>query len=288
MKYTVRPCEFNYSTNKQIIEDLIKEYPFLNVRLIGRTSVGRSIFSLSLGSNKNNVIYVGSVRGSDGLTGLILLLFIERLCQSIKFKHTVASVDIRRALSLSGITVIPCLNPDGREIYLKGEKGAGNMGSFVSSFYKKEKPEWNSNALGVDINRNFLFSVIREEAAAAPSPSLYRGEYPESEAETKSLTRLCRIINFRQCLELSIGDNDIFFKSKEGEPASSQMMAKILSSSCSFPVNSENDILSPGIMDWFIKEFHRPAFRLGIKGVEQQLYSIYSQLEEALTVFSLL
>lgn len=287
MKHTVVPCDFDYNTNKQIIEDLIKEYPFLNVQLIGRTNIGRSIFSLSVGNNKNSVIYIGSVSGSDGLSGLILLLFIERICHSVKFNHTIASVNIRKALSLSGITVIPCLNPDGREIFLHGAKGAKSMESFVSSFFIKEKPEWNGNSAGVDINRNFIFQDDKNESFRSPSPSFFRGDYPESEAETKALTRICRLKKFRQCMELRMGEDDIFYKSGEGEPVSSQMMAKILSSACFIPVNSEKPS-EPGIMDWFIKEFRKPAFTLSTEGNEQNLYEIYSRLEEALTVFALL
>jgi len=288
MKYTVRPCLSDYNTNKQIIEDLIKEYPFLDVQLIGRTGLGRGIFSLSLGKNKNNAIYIGSVRGSDGLSCLILYLFIERLCYAVKSNHNLASVNVRKALSMSGVTVIPCLNPDGREIFLHGSEGAGAMGSFVSSFFNTEKPQWDANAMGVVINRNFIFRDSIKEAVHSPAPSLFRGDYPESEAETKAFTRLCRLRNFRRCLELFSGEDGIFFRSEEDEPVSSQMMAKIISCSCSYPLSTAKSTGQTGSMDWFIKEFRRPAFSLGTQGDISGLYSVYGRLEEALTVFALL
>lgn len=288
MKYTVTPCDFDYNTNKRIIEDLIKEYSFLNVQLIGRTVTGRGIFSLSVGNNKNNAIYIGSVRGSDGLTCLILFLFIERLCYAVKNNHTLASVNIRKALTLSGVTVIPCLNPDGREIFLYGAEGAGSMSGFVSSFYNTERPQWNSNAMGVDINRNFIFSDEARESVRSPAPSLFRGDYPESEPETRALTRLCRLRNFRRCLELFSGEDGIFYRSREDEPVCSQMMTKILSCSCSLPINTEKNLTESRIMDWFIRELRRPAFSFGVSGSAQELYSVYGRLEEALTVFALL
>ena len=288
MKHTLCPSNFDYNTNKQIIEDLIKEYPFLKIQLIGRTVLGRSIFALSLGNNKNNAVYVGSVRGSDGLSELILLLFTERLCQSVKFNHTLASVNIRKALSLSGITVIPCLNPDGREIFLHGAGSAGSMSSYVSSLYDKNADLWNGNALGVDISRNFLFS---DKVNGEINPDLLyriRGAYPESEAETKALTRLCRLRKIRQCLELFSGEGEIFYKSREAEPTADQMMAKIIACSCSLPLSADVHPDSPGIMDWFIREFQRPAFSIGIKETDESVFSVYSRLEEALTVFALL
>ncbi len=288
MKYTVTPCDFDYNINKQIIEDLIREYPFLNVSIIGRTAVGRSIFALSVGNTKNCGVYVGSVRGYDGLSGLILLLFIERLSYAIKNNHSLSSVNIRKALTLSGVTVIPCLNPDGREIFLHGVKGAKRMGSFVSSFYNKEVPEWNANAMGVDISLNFSACNSIKVKSTSPGPSLFCGDYPESESETKSFTRLCRLKNFRQCLELFDGEREIFYKSDEGEPVSSSMMAKILSCSASLPVNCGRNAEHSGISDWFIREFRRPAFSIGTGGSTEKLYETYSRLEEALTVFALL
>ncbi len=288
MKYTVKPCALDYTTNKRIIEDLIKEYPFLNVQLIGRTGIGRSIFALSLGNNKNSTIYVGSVRGGDRLSGLVLLLFVERLCHSIKYNHLLSAVNVRKVLNFSGLTVIPCLNPDGREIDLYGPSGAKSMGAFVSSFYTDEKPQWNANAMGVDINRNFIFAHNFAQESQHPSPSSFKGDYPESEAETKALTRLCRLKPFRQCLELYDGAGEIFYKSDEEEPVSSSMIAKILACSCSLPINVNNNTFQSGVKDWFIKEFHSPAFAIGTGGKVSELYSLYSRLEEALIVFSLI
>ncbi|MBQ7116600.1 MAG: hypothetical protein IJN88_00130 [Clostridia bacterium] len=288
MKYKVAPSDYDYNTNKQIIEDLIKEYPFLNVQLIGRTSLGRGIFSLSLGTCKNNAVYTGSVRGSDGLSCLILYLFMERLCYAVKNNSTLASVNIRKALTHSGITVIPCLNPDGREIFRHGAGTAGSLSSFVSSLCGTDKTQWSSNAMGVDISRNFIFSDSSAEPVCSPAPSLFRGDYPESEAETRALTRLCRLRCFRQCIEIFSGEDEIFYRSEQEEPISSQMMAKILSFSCGCPVSTDKSFRQAGIMDWFIREFRRPAFSLGVSGNAGELYSVYSRLEEALTVFALL
>lgn len=288
MKHTVTPCDFDYNTNKRIIEALIKEYPFLNVQLIGRTAVGRSIFALSAGNSKNCGLYVGSVCGSDGLSPLILLLFAERLCYAVKNNLAVASVNVRKALTLSGITVVPCLNPDGREIFLHGTAGAGGLGGFVSSFFADGRPEWNGNAVGVDISRNFIFHDGARETVHSPAPSLYRGEYPESEAETKALTRLCRLRGYRRCMELYRGEREIFYKSDEGEPAESQMMAKILGCGSSLPVSGGKNDFNSGITDWFVREFHRPAFSVGTGEGSVGLYEAYSALEEALTLFALL
>lgn len=299
MKYIVKPCNFDYNTNKRIIEDLIKEYPFLNVQVIGRSALGRGIFSLSVGNTKNSVVYVGAVHGCEWLTSLILLLFTERLCHSVKYSHLLCSVDIRKAFSQLGVTVIPCLNPDGAEISVHGIKGAKSMGSFVSSFSESERLLWKANAMGVDINRNFGPSaeisrrLAQEKGVFSPSPSLFGGEYPESEAETRALTRLCRMVKFRQCLSLHLGGEEISLRHTENEPAQSSMMAKILACSCNYSLNEIDSELSQwGLRDWFSGEFSKPAFEIGIGKEERppidDLYSLYEQLEETLTLFALM
>lgn len=299
MEYIVKPCAFDYNTNKKIIEDLIKEYPFLNVQVIGRTALGRGIFSLNIGNNKNSVIYVGSVHGCEWLTSLVLLLFTERLCHSVKYSHLLCSVDIKKAFGQLGVTVIPCLNPDGTEISVHDLKGAKSMGSFVSSFSYEDRLKWKANAMGVDINRNFGASwhlsrqLEEENGICSPSPFFFGGEYPESEAETKALTRLCRMQTFRQCMALHCGGEEIYWKYGQNEPAQSSMMAKILACSSSYTLSEKEELSSHGgIKDWFIKEFSRPAFTMTIgKGenpLPEELYSIYERIEEALTVFALM
>ncbi len=296
MKHIVKPCRFDYNTNKQIIEDLIKEYPFLNVQVIGRSALGRGIFALNLGNNKNSVVYVGTVHGCEWITGLILFLFTERLCHSLKYTRLLCSVDIKKAFGQLGVTIIPCLNPDGAEISVHGIRGAKSMGSFVSSFTDSDCLSWRANALGVDINRNFRplkETVTGEKEKYIPSPSLYPGEYPESEAETKTFTRLCRMTGFRQCLSLHTGDEEISFIHTENEPSQISMMAKILACSCNYSLNERERGPSPyGLRDWFAKEFGHPAFEIGAGKNEKPPYSdlfdLYEQLEETLTLFALM
>ena len=94
MKRIVKPTVSDYNTNKQLIEDLVKEYPFLKVDISGRTVLGRGIFSFSLGSLHNSVIIAGGFDGSDGISPLLLYMFIEDVCRSIKEKQELCGVNI--------------------------------------------------------------------------------------------------------------------------------------------------------------------------------------------------
>ena len=300
MDYTVKPVLFDYSTNLKIFEELTAEFSFLKPSVIGRTALGRGIFALSLGNEKNSVILAGGFHGSEWLTCLALYLFAQRLSESISKKTLMCGVDLERAFSQLGVTIIPCVNPDGTEIAVHGISGARGLKEFVSSIGCEDYRKWNANALGVDINHNFnagwekLREMEREAGIDGPSPTRYAGAYAESEAETKALTRLCRLKKFRSCMALHSQGEEIFWQYGENTPKSSEMMAKILADSCGYKlVNNAGLYSHGGFKDWFIEEFASPGFTMEIgKGEnplpKEELYEIYADIEEALLLFCLM
>ena len=300
MDYTVKPTLFDYNTNLKIFEELTAEFSFLRPSVIGRTALGRGIFSLSLGNEKNSVILAGGFHGSEWLTSLVIYLFTEKICRSITDKTLFCGVDLEMAFSQLGVTIIPCVNPDGTEIAAHGIKGAKGLKEFVSSIGCTDYRKWNANALGVDINHNFnagwnkLREMEREAGIDAPSPTRYGGTFAESEAETKALTRLCRLKKFRSCMALHSQGKEIFWQYGENTPKNAEMMAKILADSCGYRlVNNDGLYSHGGFKDWFIEEFASPGFTMEIgKGEnplpKEELYDIYADIEEALLLFCLM
>lgn len=300
MNGIVKPVKFNYSTNLMLFEDLTAKFPFLRPEVQGRTALGRGIFSLSVGNPKNSVLIAGGFHGSEWLTCLELYLFTERLCTSIAERTSLCGIDVDRAFSMLGVTVIPCVNPDGTEIAVNGAEGARGLKDFVASLGCEDYSRWNANALGVDINHNFnagwdkLRQMEREEGIDSPSPGRYGGRYPESEAETRALTRLCRLRRFRSVMALHSQGEELFWRYGENTPKNSAMMAKILADSCSYKLVDNLGLYSHGgFKDWFIEEFSSPGFTMEIgKGEnplpEEKLYEIYERIEEALLLFCLM
>lgn len=297
MNRIVKSTVFDYNTNKQLIEALIKEYPFLRVDISGRTVLGRGIFSFSLGSLNNSVIIAGGFEGSDGISPLLLYMFIEDLCSSIKNGTELCSVNIKRALSQLGITVIPSVNPDGREISLYKESAAKALRRAVLQTGCKDFSLWQSNANGVDIRRNFGYRFeeykrkIAENGITAPSEKDFCGSYPESEAETKALTRFCRVRSFRQCLSVSTGSGTLIPADGNSSIPESDLMAKIISRGCYYPLDLEEKADINGFAGWFSEEKSKPAFELKAGSSDstyRDIEDIYERVKEAFTVFSLM
>lgn len=300
MSNIVNPVIYDYNTNKKIIEELCKEYPFLSAKICGKTCLGSSIYKLELGNQNNCVLYVGGTHGCEWLTCLVLLKFTEKLCHSIKHKHNIAGVNIEKAFTQLGITIVPCLNPDGVEIAVHGEQNAVGVRKFLRSLNCMDYSKYNANAMGVDINHNFNAGwkeskkIEFENAITKPSPRQYGGQYAESELETRCITKLCRLNNYRQCLSMHSQGEEIFWKYGKNMPIQSKMMAKILADSCGYKLVENDDLAShAGLKDWFIQQFNKPAFTMEIGKGENplpvsDLNDIYEKIEEALTIFALM
>lgn len=291
---------FDYAKNKEYLEKLCRKFPFIKADALSRTSLSRGIFSLTIGNSRNSVLYAGGFHGSEWITCLALYRFIEKLSESLMFNKPLRGINIKKAFEHLGVTVIPCVNPDGVEIAVHGSDGAGNMKRFVEVLGCEDYSVWNANAMGVDINHNFDagWNTLRAQEAAAgihgPAPRQFSGRFPESEAETKALTRLCRTQKFRQVMAVHSQGEELFWQYGENTPPQSDMMAKILADSCGYKLVTNEGLASHGgFKDWFINEFSRPGFTLEIgKGKNplpvSDLDAIYERIEEALIIFALM
>ena len=296
----VKPVRFDYETQIDIIEELCAEYPFISPRVLSRTCLGRSVFALDIGSKSNKVLLCAGFHGSEWLGCLAVLKFAERLANCIQNNRLLSGVEVRRAFSNLGITLVPCVNPDGTEIAVNGLEGAKSLRKFVEKIAGDDIEKYNANAKGVDINHNFnagwqtLRQIEIENGITGPSSRQYGGEYPESEAETKAIANLCRKEPFRQVMAIHSQGEELYWQYGENTPTQAEMMAKILADSCSYSLVYNSGLASHGgFKDWFIEEFGRPGFTLEIGKGENPLpisdfIRIYARIEEALLIFSLM
>lgn len=294
MNSIIKPVITDYNTNILLLEELMKEFPFLHTEIQGRSALGRGIFSFSIGKSSNSSLAVGGFYGTDYLSSLLLMLFTERLCRCVKYGSQMCGTDVKKALSQVGITVIPCINPDGAEIAAKGFEAAKNLRGYLSDISPEGHTYWKANAFGVDIDKNF--SKGRSECrrkeyethSAEPSAEGYCGEHAESESETRVLTRLCRMRAFTRCMSVSTDKRGLRLYASEDTPSASRMMGKIIADSASCPFSETVPDEDATFGRWFSEEFSRPAFSLGFEGgFPDELYRVYERIEEALLLFLL-
>ncbi len=296
MERIVLPQEFDYNESRRIKYELKNKYPFLVCHSIGKSVCGRDITAYSLGNYKNIVLFAGGFHAQEWLTSLVLLRFLERICESLKNKQKLSGVDIASSFLSKGITIIPCVNPDGVEIVLRGAKSVGDYEGLVCDISRCDLSNWNANCKGVDINHNFDagWQTLREMESASgilgPSPRRYGGHAPHSEPETQALVRFCERNRIDHAFAMHSQGEEIYWSYGDNTPENSLTMANIFSVCSGYELVKNEGLASHGgFKDWFIEYFGRSAFTIEIgKGKNplpvEQLDEIYEKIEEMLVV----
>lgn len=294
MEYIVNSKDYDYFERKRLINTLCNEYPFLNMKIIGRSCAGRDIHALRIGAANEYTLITAAFHGSERITSVVLLMFIERLCSAIAKNAHIAGLDAVKALHNRGIIFVPCVNPDGCEISLMGAAACGALSGTIGRLCRNDFTHWNANLRGVDINHNFnagweeLRNLERKEGIFGPSPTRFGGYKPESEPETLALTELCRTRRIRHVTALHSQGEVIYWTYGEKRPPRSRRMAEIMATSSGYALDYPTGLASGGgFKDWFISEFNRPGFTVEL-GLGQnplppeQAQSIYKRVEEML------
>lgn len=263
--YNILPDQ---ATRKTVIDDICKNYSFVRHSFAGKSVCGRCIDVLHIGNTKNRVLYCGGFHGSEYLTILALLKFFEECCESFKNHTPVNNYEIGDFLSIRGLTIVPCVNPDGVEIALNGSSAAMKYQALVDKVCTNTY-KWQANARGVDINHNFNagWCELKQRELSrnikCPAPTRYGGTRPESEPETKALTALCKNINFERALALHSQGREIYCSFGKNTPVLSFRLASQFSQASGYNIAFPEEIATGGgFKDWFIEKFRRPALTI--------------------------
>lgn len=291
MKNIIENKVLTYSVYSDYIEKL-SSLEGVKKASLGKSLLGRELYSLVLGEGERNVLFVGGTHGLEWLTSLLLLRFAESLLR----EKTIKGFSVEDTLKKVRLIIIPELNPDGIEIAIRGAAACGKYKGENFGICRGDFKGWSANARGVDINHNFnagWYSLREAETAAginSPSPRRYGGAYPESEPETSAITRLCRNVFIDTLYSFHSQGEEIYYEYGENTPEKSLTLARIFSSLSGYTlVKNEGLAASGGLKDWFIEEFKRPAFTIEIGKGENPLPlsdidSVYEDLEEMLMV----
>lgn len=285
--------EYNYSEIINKLFDLSSQYKFLNVYSIGKSLLGRPIYAAKIGITDYNVLYFGGIHGSERLTTLSLMLFLEGYCRALQENKNFSLSNARNALFGKSLIIVPCANPDGYEIALNGASSAGEMAEKVKEIAgDTDLIYWNANARGIDLNHNFNagFDVIKQleiqQGITQPQPRKYGGTEPESEPETVALVELCKTNYIAQAIALHSQGEEIYWQYGDNTPEKGFRLGRLYATASGYAMSQPVHTAShAGFKDWFIKEFGRPGFTLEI-GLGTNplspslLYDIYNDLEE--------
>lgn len=297
MAFSIAQREYNINEVINQIYRLGEEFSFLDVFSIGKSVLGRPILALKIGVNDNAVLYAGGFHGSERLTVLTNLLFIEDFCNSLRNNTDFSISSARNAIFNKSIIVVPCVNPDGYEISLNGTATAGELAESIKKINAgNDIKYWNANANGIDINHNFdagfekMKQIEKNAGITSPSPRRFGGTTPNSEPETKALVDLVEKNNVIELLAWHSQGEEIYWQYGENTPEKSYQLARLFSTASGYRVATPAESAGhAGFKDWFVEKYSRPGFTIEIgKGVNPlnptMLYEIYNSLRELMLI----
>ena len=297
MSYTITQREYNINEVINEIYRLGEEFPFLDVFSIGKSVLGRPILAVKIGVRDNCIIYAGGFHGSERLTTLTNLLFIEDFCRSIRDNTDFSIASARNAIFNKSVIVVPCVNPDGYEISLNGAAPAGALSPKIEKINGNNDIRfWNANANGIDINHNFdagfdiMKEIERQDGITGPAPRRYGGTMPNSEPETQAMVNLVESNNVVEVIAWHSQGEEIYWQYGENTPEKSYRLARLFATASGYKMAQPAAGAShAGFKDWFVDTTGKPGFTIEIgKGVNpldpSGLYAIYENLKELMLI----
>ncbi len=282
-----------YDEMMKELDGLCGEFPFFMRSVIGKSLVGREIPLISIGRGKKAVLFVGTHHGMEWITTALLLDFLRDLGKAVKNGKRIFGGDAAEILDNRVLYVVPMLNPDGVELQINGKDDLNPLTERLNSMSNGDFSRWQANGRGVDLNHNydagfFEYKEYEREHGIVAGPTLFSGEYPESEPETSALCSFIRARGIDLLLALHTQGEEIYYDYNGIIPDGGKVIGKRLSSLCGYELAVPSGSAAyGGLKDWFIKEYNLPAFTVECgKGVNPLPIAdsdiIYSGIKDAL------
>ncbi len=259
-------------TYDEMCEDMVllaNAYPdYVHIASTAITAEGRNIPYMILGNidAPSSIMIQGSIHAREYLCTQVIM----------KMAETYAADNI--SLGNVNLYVVPMANPDGVSIAQMGAVAAYDEPTRNFIIQTGHLSEWKSNAMGVDLNRNFDTGWISiNQGVYSPSYMLYKGASPDSESEVQFLMSLAYSKPFSAFISYHMVGNLIYYD-EPGNSASnsteSSKLATVLSGVTGYKTKNLNSCLSStgkvvqgGFTDWVQLTFDKPAVTLELGSV---------------------
>ncbi len=147
--------DFENKLHYNELETLFKKIGSSNISdtyVIGSSVDKRNMYGITIGKGSDVLFIDANIHAAEVSTTLVLTKFLTDLVN----EYENGNKDIINALNRVKIVAIPCMNPDGYEVYNYGVESLKNKELWI--YQNKGNINFEnikSNANGVDLNRNF-------------------------------------------------------------------------------------------------------------------------------------
>ena len=306
LPFEVVPTDIAWSSAlvEYCVRGLSARYPFLRTEEIGKSVMGRSIWSMTLGHGANRVMYNASHHANEWITTPLLFKFTEELSAASASGGTIFGISAANILAYASIRVVPAVNPDGIDL-VTGELTRGSFYDraldIAAQYAQFSFPSgWKANISGVDLNLQYPagWEQAREikyaQGIVSPAPADFVGEAVLSAPESRAMYDDTKKFDPALVLAYHTQGEVIYWRFLDYMPVGSADIARVFSSVSGYSAE-ETPYASgfAGYKDWFIQDFNRPGYTieagLGVNPLPiEQFDGIYRQNLGILTLGAVL
>ena len=310
----VSRLDYTYDQMTEDLNALTERYPgMIELNSRAETADGRQIIEVILGDDEapHHILIQASIHGREYMNTVLAMNQIEDYLRGYEEKsyNGILWNDLYQDVC---IHVIPMSNPDGVMISQQGLDAVRNeeLKQYLMRCYERDMEngifsgnqaqyfeQWKANAKGVDLNRNF--DVGWESYIGRPFPSIerYKGDFAESEEETKAILGIKKDYNLDCCISYHSYGNLIYWNyGSEGEIYDiDRKLAECAGAVTSYELHStvQDSTDSAGCSDYFVLKEGIPAITIENGGQScplpieeyQHIYIRNQDLWPALAVF---
>jgi len=281
---------YTSETLEQDLFTLVNIYPFMTLRAIGTSVMGKPIYEVIIGQGEKNIHINGSFHANESITTSVIMKFLNDYLVALTNNDSIREVDMQQFFNSITLSLVPMVNPDGVDLVNEGLPELENFQELVLNINNGSTnfDGWKANIRGVDLNNQYPanWEIERERKPSSPSPRDFPGYEPLSEPESIALYNLVNESNFDRVLALHTQGKVIFWGYEGLEPPISETIVQEYSRVSGYaPIRYVDS--HAGFKDWFIQQFRRPGFTVELgRGVNPLPFSQFDEIyEETLGIF---
>lgn len=266
--------EYSIKQLKKDVQKLKYRYPFLQIEAIGFSVLQNPIYGIQLGWGKKEVFYTASIHANEWITSLMLMKWLEEMCESYVEKKLLGGYDVHAILKETTIYLVPMCNPDGVDVV------TGNIAKNSKVYEKiqkiaKDYPEvpfptgWKANIEGIDLNLQFpagwkqAKKIKFEQGIISPAPRDFVGNSSLCAVEAQALYHFTRLHDFKLILAYHTQGKEIYWQFQNYAPKEAFKIGKCFEKVSGYTLTDVPYASSfAGYKDWFLQEYQRPGYTI--------------------------
>lgn len=278
-----RAVSYDFSVLCDDLKELRSVYPFLRIRTIGHSVLGKPLYEIRIGRGRETIHFNASFHANEWITSAILMDLLNTYLLGLTNMTTVRGVDIGPLYLTKELSIVPMVDPDGVDLVLNGPPPEEKDELIKMNKGSTDFSGWKANIRGVDLNNQFPANWEIEKQRKEPkqpAPRDYPGDAPLTEPEAIAMANLVKNNSFSRVLAFHTQGKEFYWGYEQMEPPESEFLA------CEFAKESGYRAVRfidshAGFKDWFIQEYRKPGFTIELgEGVNPLPLSQYEEIYE--------